>query len=552
MSHVLVVKNLAAFAQRYDTNTLLIAGEFSGSLDNGGEKVELVTAWGKILSEFTYDDGRGWPLSPDGTGHSLIPLSGVDQSNEELDYGLNWRASTYRDGSPGVVDPPPLNQVLINEIAAHTDNMDTNNFPLHDSDDWIELFNTAGTNINLGAWYLSDDPDDLKKWAIPNTNTINANGRISFDETTGFHNPITIGFGLNKSGEELFLSYLPGTDQDRVADSIRFKGQENDLSWGRYPDGERWLYTLDWTRDLANALAASAQRVVIDEFHYHPAPNEQHAEDNNEDEFIVLYNPNPTAIMLESPAGPWKIDGEVNYTFPSNTVLPAMSSLVVVSFAPTNLPALTNFLYTYSLTNGQLDLYGPWSGKLDNHVGSIALERPQLPDLVQQSVSWVIVDEVDYFDRNPWPIVADGNGASLHRIDHDVSGHAPTNWLTGSPTPASSLIGFAPVVNTSNGATNVGQTGATLSGELVSTGTAPATVTVYWGPNDAGKIDADWAWSTNPGLTAPGPINIPVNNLTENTVYFYRLYASNNIGQAWSFPSAWFKTLALRGYRMTG
>ena len=40
-------------------------------------------------------DGGG-TVAADGAGHSLIPLPIADPTNEELDYGGNWRASTYR------------------------------------------------------------------------------------------------------------------------------------------------------------------------------------------------------------------------------------------------------------------------------------------------------------------------------------------------------------------------------------------------------------------------------------------------------------------------
>ena len=72
--------DLAAFSARYDTNGLLIAGEFSGNLDNGGEELTLSTAWGETLASFVYSDNRGWPLSTDGAGHALVPLDNINQA----------------------------------------------------------------------------------------------------------------------------------------------------------------------------------------------------------------------------------------------------------------------------------------------------------------------------------------------------------------------------------------------------------------------------------------------------------------------------------------
>src|SRR6185369_10438250 len=146
------------------------------------------------------------------------------------------RASAYLGGSPGRTDPsPPAATVVLNEITAHTDYFDPLR-PEYDSNDWLELFNLASTNISLSGWHLSDDPAIPRKWAIPSV-TISARGWTTFDEVSGFHNPITTGFGLDKAGEQVLLSYLPGTAADRVVDEYKFKGEENNLASARYPDG---------------------------------------------------------------------------------------------------------------------------------------------------------------------------------------------------------------------------------------------------------------------------------------------------------------------------
>ena len=154
--------------------------QFGDSLQNSGEQVTLsLPCIGRELASFTYGDGRGWPLAADGAGHSLVPLAFDSQTNGVLDYGGNWRASAYRDGSPGRADPAPVRDVLLNELMAHTDY--TNGAPWQDSNDWIELFNATSNGIAFTAnWYLSDDSEDLKRWAIPATNTIAATSWLTF------------------------------------------------------------------------------------------------------------------------------------------------------------------------------------------------------------------------------------------------------------------------------------------------------------------------------------------------------------------------------------
>jgi hypothetical protein len=428
---VLVVKNASAFTSYYGTQfSGKIAGEYDGKLANDGEKVSLVDFWNGVIAESEFGDRRGWPLSADGAGHSLVPLDRalLGQPEGSLNYGGNWRASTYIGGSPGQDDPEPITSVVLNEIMAHTDYSDPSH-PDHDSNDWIELYNGTGASINLRDWYLSDDIDNLKKWAIPAVEMA-GHSRISFDEVTGFHNPINTGFGLNKAGEQVILSFLPGAATDRVVDCVRFKGEENDVSLGRYPDGgEYWLH-MTTSRNAPNK--DPVLDIVISELMYHPVdPN---------DEYVELYNPTPGPVILENADGTWRLDGGVDYTFPVGTSIPAGGRIIVVGFDPhVDTARFSAFRAAYGtgpLMAGR-DIVGPWSGNLSNGGERLALERPQPPDQPGDLVCWVIADEVIYADVSPWPEAADGQGKALRRVYADQYhwGNDPSNWQAALPTP---------------------------------------------------------------------------------------------------------------------
>ncbi len=97
----LVVKHAAAFQARYGSG-LPVAGQYSGSLANDGEKIEIVDALGRTLQVFMYDDA--WYSATDGGGYSLTILDAANPDLLTWSQADAWQASTGLGGSPGVLD----------------------------------------------------------------------------------------------------------------------------------------------------------------------------------------------------------------------------------------------------------------------------------------------------------------------------------------------------------------------------------------------------------------------------------------------------------------
>jgi hypothetical protein len=413
--YLVVIDDIDSFNATYPDDGISIAGEFSGDFSNGGEEVDLEFRDNDLLS-FTYDDARNWPQAADGAGHSLIPLDKAMNNQEEgsLNYGGNWRASTYPGGSPGEADPQLYSTIVLNEIFAHTDT--DLEAPL-DSNDKIELYNTSASAVTINGWYLSDSLDDTTKWLIPDT-TISGHDFVVFDEQD-FHFADTNGFGLNKAGEQVILSA-----PNRVVDTVRFKGQENvdtDVSWGRYPDGTGdWMMTQP-TESATNQPAVASVR--ISELMYNPQVS------GNDFEYIQLENESTQTVNFETTAGTYRIDGGVEFDFPIGTSLSSGETLWILSFNPTNTVKLNLFCSLYGLTAANETFIGGYSGSLSDRGERVSLERPQDSDdpLDPLDISWVVVDEVYYFDQSPWPQNADGAGYPLMRT-------SLLNWGVQTPT----------------------------------------------------------------------------------------------------------------------
>jgi hypothetical protein len=537
---VVVVSHEIAFRQRYG-DQVRVAGRYFGSLDNAGERIRLISPSSTTIVQFEYNDAREWPQAANGAGHSLVPLDSAlaAQPAGSCNYGGSWRASTYLYGSPGRDDPAvpaaAPNGVVLNEFAAHTDYTPAP----PDSNDWIEIHNPTAGDIVLNNCYLSDDIQNLAKWQIPNGTLIRAGARLSFDEITHFNNPTGVGFGLNKDGEHVVLSYLPGTTATRVLDEVRFKGQENGVTLGRYGDGVTaagpavgsWRPMLP-TRDNPNS--APIAEPIINQFMYHPNDH------TTASEYIEFYNPTAAPIDLWNAAGAWRISGGVDFDFTTSVTLPAGGYLLLLPFHPANTTALDAFKAKYGVTTFPGQLYGPWSGSLSDVTERIALERPQAPDLPGQPRSWVIVDETFYFHQAPFPTSPAGGGNALYRVAPNTPGPAPTSWTDASPNLTHSGVSGPLVIN--QAATGITSRTASLNGEVTSTGGENPTVRIYWGATDGGASTASWTNVVNLGARGLGAYSTPVSSLTTSTLYYFRAHAQNSAGGTWAPAAASFTT----------
>lgn len=96
--YLVVACDPAALEAAYEISS--VHGPFTGRLDNDGERIELSNGNGEIVISFQYNDGRPWPASADGAGHSLI-LSKLSGDPEEAS---SWSPSTFIGGTPGGPD----------------------------------------------------------------------------------------------------------------------------------------------------------------------------------------------------------------------------------------------------------------------------------------------------------------------------------------------------------------------------------------------------------------------------------------------------------------
>ena len=74
--------------------------------------------------------------------------------------------------------------------------------------------------------------------------------------------------------------------------------------------------------------------------------------------------------------------------------------------------------------------------------------------------------------------------------------------------------------------------GANLRGSILSTGGEVPHLTIVWGDEDGGKDFGNlstWDHNQSLGYTNVGPFSLPVSDLLERKVYYFRVVVSNSV-----------------------
>jgi hypothetical protein len=433
--YCLIVKDLAAWVETQNLASLRlpVVGRYAGSLNNGGERIELVDAAGQVIQSLEYQDN--WYDITDGRGFSLTVKDPPGADANSLSSKSFWRPSAQVGGSPGVNDSgqvPELGSVVINELLANSQGV---------GPDWIELYNSTNQTLSVGGWFLSDDANNLTKYQIAPGTSIPAGGYLVFYENKHFGNQADPGcqepFALSKDGETLYLHSGSGGVLSGYSEQEKFDASEAGVSLGRWQKSTgtyNFVALSTPTPGQANAAPAVGP-VVITEIMYHP-------QDGADAEYVELLNISGSPVTLYDAAqnAAWRFsDGEaVELLLPADApvTLAAGEYLVLAKDA-----TLVRAKYAVPETV-QVLAWGP--GNLADSGAKLQLSKPGEAE-EDGTCHWLRVDRVVYSDgshpqdfaegMDPWPVQANGQGQSLSRLDPHAYGNDPDNWKAATPSP---------------------------------------------------------------------------------------------------------------------
>lgn len=356
------------------------------------------------------------------------------------------------DGTPGRPNLLPIPGIVFSEILSHTDD------PLEDA---IELQNLQAESVDISGWFLTDNPDRPKKYRIPPGTIMDPGGfavfyRYQFQPTPG----VFPSFGFNSAhGDDLFL--YEADERGNLTGrriSEEFASAPNGVSFGRYdtsvgaqfglmdhitlgteitatsPPEQTPLFRLG--RGASNSLSAIGP-LAISEIMYQP--RESGATKGME--FIEIRNLTLTNVSFYDLiffTNTYRLGGDIEYQWPTNSLIRSGEAVLVVGFDPVNEPQKLNaFRELYSVPQA-VQIFGPFAGDLDNSGGTIQLYRPDIPQFCFDPdfgfVAPILVDRVRYRQVSPWPSAAAGNGNSIQRARFDRFGDDPVHWYAGAPS----------------------------------------------------------------------------------------------------------------------
>ncbi len=137
--------------------------------------------------------------------------------------------------------------------------------------------------------------------------------------------------------------------------------------------------------------------VALSEVLYHDADPTQDLE------FVEIHNTGTAPVVLTG----WTIRGGIEFAFPEGAVI-----------APDGYGVIAHDAEDLAAYHG-IDVLGEYSGRLNN--GGDVLEL--------RDDRGRLASRIEYDDQWPWPVLADGGGPSLERIDYrPTSGSDPAAW----------------------------------------------------------------------------------------------------------------------------
>lgn len=233
----------------YASGNLQTSGDFHTPfrLSASGDRVLLFDSEGRAVETINLpalDTNQVYMRVADSGEWAISTMYTPGMANTEENYRALTDTTPVSDSS-----------LVINEVMAdNASYLPDANGAYHD---WIELYNSGDSDIDLTGYMLSDDSTAPDKWIFPKT-TLPA-GEYLIVYASGSENSATADSGLHASfkisaeHEDVLLS----TPQGRIVSQVTIDNLGTDRSWARQADGS-YASTVSPTPGMANTQESAA------------------------------------------------------------------------------------------------------------------------------------------------------------------------------------------------------------------------------------------------------------------------------------------------------
>ncbi len=182
---------------------------------------------------------------------SLKPVTSGYSLGRSADDGTSWKEMLPSPGYPNTDDGAAQYLATLSATADESIGVYLNEFMASNAStligpdgsycDWIELYNTTGSDVDLSGYGISDSPTQPLKYTLPEGTKISAYGVLLIyctgRETPDGADKIEAPFSLAAYSESVVFA----TPQGRILDEYDYTRANTDISIARNPDG-----TGDW------------------------------------------------------------------------------------------------------------------------------------------------------------------------------------------------------------------------------------------------------------------------------------------------------------------
>lgn len=251
-----------------------------------------------------------------------------------------------------------------------------------DYGDWIELYNTGGTSVDLSGYYLSDNPSNPMLWPIPSGVTISANGFKRFwasgrNVSNGANYHTNFKLTQSKNNPDFVVLADPSGN---VLDYVQLTKTALSHSYGRTTNGgPDWGIFTSPTSNTSNTTQAYAG--------YAARPDASlPAGYYSGSVTVTLYSSEPNSVIRYTLDGTLPSGSSTLYSGPITISTTSVLKAVTISADPT---ILNSFI-----------LFNTYFINVSHTLKVVSIAGTQLSNLANGNQGLVPTGSIEYFDTN--------------------------------------------------------------------------------------------------------------------------------------------------------